>query len=501
MALTPMPYERANRSSNGPVTTLSKEAVRDMLRVGHLGLGKTSALQLGRVLRNEGIQFPEGGLKKAMEEKWEVFGPMFTYEHLLLERERNSEACSTPFGLCTDVNLLLNTVTDGEAHHITRLKFQFDGGQQFLKLSVNIVSMEEGSSYVASPNSVMKNFLIGMGQASESSHNLKELFRYQSVRRLFDLAIPKQVACDLKVSAMMVGIQTAASKYPCPFCLFLNGNKCCGTPATARGWDQHMKDLNGREHNVIGEPVLQWDKSPMEVLSLSPLHLLLGLTNKAYSVARPTEESARLYKRHCLALKKEGIKRSTYFDGALEGNACSRLLDAVSHNGIPFAADRAKVVVVLKALKEVKDSCLGLERRNSWKEDLDHFRQSWTAAGLRWSLKAHILSDHVVEYLEHYEPSSGAGLGLSSEQSGETLHSRVQRLWDLRFKVNPDNSKFPNRLVDCTVTYNWNIDWDHASRDDSRSDVVPATGSDMCTSSSEPDYPSSGGLSEDSDSE
>ncbi|EER18744.1 hypothetical protein Pmar_PMAR006364 [Perkinsus marinus ATCC 50983] len=208
MALTPMPYERANRSSNGPVTTLSKEAVRDMLRVGHLGLGKTSALQLGRVLRNEGIQFPEGGLKKAMEEKWEVFGPMFTYEHLLLERERNSEACSTPFGLCTDVNLLLNTVTDGEAHHITRLKFQFDGGQQFLKLSVNIVSMEEGSSYVASPNSVMKNFLIGMGQASESSHNLKELFRYQSVRRLFDLAIPKQVACDLKVSAMMVGIQS-----------------------------------------------------------------------------------------------------------------------------------------------------------------------------------------------------------------------------------------------------------------------------------------------------
>ncbi|KAF4652000.1 hypothetical protein FOL47_011307, partial [Perkinsus chesapeaki] len=444
-----IPYERRGHSSKISTKTISREAVRDILRVGHLGLGKSSAIELGKVLRRKGIRFPEGGLKRVMEEKWDIFGPIFACENLLLEQERNSEPCSTPFGLCTDINRLLNIVTEGQADRIARLKFQFDGGQQFLKLSVNIVSMEGNCNYVPSPNSVKKNFLVGMGQAE-----------------LFACGISKQVACDLKVSAMMVGIQSAASKFPCPFCLFVNGTKCDGKPATGRNWALHAEDLEEHRHNVVGKPVLCWDKSPMEVLSLSPLHLLLGLTNKVYSLARPSEQSPSIYQRHCTALKSNAIRRSAYFNGGLEGNACSRSLDSVSEGKIPFEAKPKSLVEVMKTVKLVKDTCLGIELRDDWKSAIEKFRTSWTTAGLRWSLKAHILSDHTIEYLADYERLPGAGLGLSSEQSGEALHSRVQRLWDLRFKVARDNSTFGSRLVDCMVTYNWNIDWDAAGRVD-----------------------------------
>ncbi|KAF4691090.1 hypothetical protein FOZ60_016193 [Perkinsus olseni] len=116
--------------------------------------------------------------------------------------------------------------TSGQADRITRLKLQFDGGQQFLKLSVNIVSMDDGCAYHPSPNSVLKTFVIGLGQAAETRHNLGVLFGLQPIKSLFGLGMPKQIACDLKVAALIVGIRMASCKYPCPFCLYEKGTPC-----------------------------------------------------------------------------------------------------------------------------------------------------------------------------------------------------------------------------------------------------------------------------------
>ena len=83
----------------------------------------------------------------------------------------------------------------------------------------------------------------------------------------------------------------------------------------------------------------------------------------------------------------------------------------------------------------VKDRCLGLLRKPGWEESICLFRESWDATGLPWSLKSHILSDHYMEYFFHYEPQLTAGAAISSEQSGDMLHSRIQNLWDLRFHM------------------------------------------------------------------
>ena len=57
---------------------LSVEAARDLQRLGYLGLGKNSYWELGRILRRDEISFSDGGIKRAWDEKWEIFGSIFT---------------------------------------------------------------------------------------------------------------------------------------------------------------------------------------------------------------------------------------------------------------------------------------------------------------------------------------------------------------------------------------------------------------------------------------
>ena len=44
------------------------------------------------------------------------------------------------------------------------------------------------------------------------------------------------------------------------------------------------------------------------------------------------------------------------------------------------------------------------------------------------------------------------------------LHSRLQRVWDLRFKTGVENPLYPQCLIVCMVTYNFNLKWDRALR-------------------------------------
>ena len=156
-----------------------------------------------------------------------------------------------------------------------------------------------------------------------------------------------------------------------------------------------------------------------------------------------------------MALCKYNVFRSEYWNGTLEGNSCSRLLDHL--DDIPFQASSVCFINALKTLKQVNDKCLGIVRKSGWQDSIRAFREAWRDTGLPWSLKSHILPDHYEEYLTRFENDANTGAALSSEQSGEMLHSRLQKVWDLRFKTRAENPLFSQRLVDCMVTYNYNI--------------------------------------------
>ena len=465
LAITTIKYD----GRKSPVLKqLSIESARDSQRLGHLGLGIHSYWELGRILRRDGIVFPSGGIIEAWDEKWSVFGSIFTPITLqMICRENTKNPMPTPFGFCTDIEHLLNIITHNQSDKVSRLKLQIDGGREFLKMSLNIVPMNPGSIYSPTPKSVLSNFVIAMGHGLENYQNLKELFSFPSIQKLFLINAPVQISCDFKVAALIVGIQQASSKYPCPYCLWRNGTSCTGVSNQSRMREEMMNDLAKKHHNVINEPHIHWSESVMEKIALAPLHILLGLVNRLFSESKPNEKATnkkdrQLYKLHCMALCKYNVFRSEYWNGTLEGNSCSRLLDHL--DDIPFPASSVCFINALKTLKQVKDTCLEMVRKSGWQDSIRAFREAWRDTGLPWSLKSHILSDHYEEYLTRFENDANAGAALSSEQSGEMLHSRLQKVWDLRFKTRAENPLFSQRLVDCMVTYNYNLNWDRAQR-------------------------------------
>ena len=60
LAITTIGYE----GRDVVLKQLSVETARDLQRLGHLGLGKKSYWELGRILRRDGISFPDGGIKR-----------------------------------------------------------------------------------------------------------------------------------------------------------------------------------------------------------------------------------------------------------------------------------------------------------------------------------------------------------------------------------------------------------------------------------------------------
>ena len=71
----------------------------------------------------------------------------------------------------------------------------------------------------------------------------------------------------------------------------------------------------------------------------------------------------------------------------------------------------------------MKETCLCNVRKFGWQDSIINFREAWHNTGLSWSLKSHILSDHYEEYFNQYESIANAGAAISSEQSGQMLHS------------------------------------------------------------------------------
>ena len=90
------------------------KTVRDLQRLGHLGLGKNVYWEMARILRRDGVIFPAGGVKAAWDEKWIIFGEIFAPVMLNIEQstDKSAKPVPTPFGFCIDIHKLLNIVTN-----------------------------------------------------------------------------------------------------------------------------------------------------------------------------------------------------------------------------------------------------------------------------------------------------------------------------------------------------------------------------------------------------
>ena len=77
------------------------------------------------------------------------------------------------------------------------------------------------------------------------------MFNYPSILHYLILEFQNKIACDFKVAALLVGIQQAQSKHPCPYCLWRKGDPCAGIPAKARSYNGIISDLDSESNNVV----------------------------------------------------------------------------------------------------------------------------------------------------------------------------------------------------------------------------------------------------------
>lgn len=80
-------------------------------------------------------------------------------------------------------------------------------------------------------------------------------------------------------------------------------------------------------------------------------------------------------------------RRSVYFHVDLEGNNCSRLLDAVAGDKILFHFSKQSIVAALEALKIMKGKCLGLKGAHGCRKSIDSFRLVEERTHLSWTPK------------------------------------------------------------------------------------------------------------------
>lgn len=83
-------------------------------------------------------------------------------------------------------------------------------------------------------------------------------------------------------------------------------------------------------------------------------------------------------------------------------------------------------------------------------KNLKELREALKSTEISQTLKIHIILEHLEEAIIFL---NNDGLGLWSEQAGESVHSEFNKYWD-RFKINLlDEPSFINRLKKAVVTF------------------------------------------------
>ena len=324
---------------------------------------------------------------------------------------------------------------------------------------------------------VNKLIILGMVEdVCESYDNLKTMINLTGLQN-FNFAN----AFDMKLANTFLGLSTAASSHPCPWCeqgkkdfankdTFLTGGKLRTLSSirenslkyqTAAEKHKGKQKLSSAAFfNCEQKPLCDLDGTTLvlDVLPPMELHLLLGVVNGLYD-----HLNDKLLEKNCSISAKNwseplGLKRSEHHGGQFNGNDCVTLLTHTQSLekllGSVKATFARPIVNVLQAFNEVKNACFGNTLKANYKLAIKNFAYAYMLLGIRVTPKVHSIFVHVPQFLEKHQ-SSGKGLGYWSEQASEAVHKDFENIWSgSSYKRAMSHKDYPQQLLKCVVTYN-----------------------------------------------
>lgn len=186
-------------------------------------------------------------------------------------------------------------------------------------------------------------------------------------------------------------------------------------------------------HNTIN-PSLFDEADDIYVIQkcvIPELHVLQGFVNHLF-----WEGLVPLLGRDRALLWPKKIKLipKNYQGEVFEGNACRKLLnEADKLLNSDVSAEMKGIISAFKSMNKVVQDCFSTNEVGSeLDKHINELNKNFKSTGVSETLKMHVLLKHLKHCLHFLDKR---GLGLWSEQAGESIHREFLKFWE-RYKVN-----------------------------------------------------------------
>lgn len=371
------------------------------------------------------------------------------------------------------------------------VKLMADGGQGSFKISMSILPENESDDeeemcseprtkkrclyseggtmgHKATLNGVKRLILlcvvVGM---KESYSNLQLLFKLTNLNK-----IPFKFSADFKVMLLAIGQQTASATYPCPYCFITMGSMKTGNCGTKNLPDLNLnqdtelqlgenclklktfsdlresyknfcesggdKRMAKNYQSTVNLPLFEEDDDMyvIEKVVIPELHEVQGLVNYMFwngLVPLLGKTNALKFPQKLNLISKD------YHGNTFEGNQCRVMLkeaDKLMDNDIVRKVSIFQVIPYIetfKSMDKLVNACFTTKKIDeSFKQHLEELKRNYLATNLPIILKVHVLLEHLQQGLQFLK---GNGLGLYSEQAGESIHHEFAILGDIKLII------------------------------------------------------------------
>lgn len=284
--------------------------------------------------------------------------------------------------VCIDVNGLLLEL--GVQHNPHEWRLFIDSS----KTSLKAVLLHNGNKLPSVPLA----YAVDMRETYENMYLLLKALRY----KVYDW----QICCDLKVVALLTGLQGGFTKYCCFLCLW--DSRDTKNHYTVKEWPVRKSYISGKE-NVKNTPLVE----PSKVI-LPPLHIKLGLM-KNFVKALNREGQAFSHLKEMFPKLSDGKLK----EGIFVGPQIRKLL----HDVIFDSKLTNLELAAWSSFKLIVHGFLGNRKDGNYVSMVSDLLNNYKNMGCRMSLKIHFLHSH----LDFFPENCGA----FSDEQGERFHQDI----------------------------------------------------------------------------
>ena len=404
------------------------------------------------------------------------------------KKKREASEVLVPVVYANDVEGLASLVMAerGLSPENSLVQIGIDDGQHLLKV---MMSVKEKDPDPVEPKLKKAKYEEGFAPQDFKMSGVKKLIlllvsptteRHDNMKALLDLlkmeALDFGLCCDLKMVNILLGKQSASSKFCCPFCLGCSPWQGSFTTITVGSlWKDYTSFVvsgsslkNAKDfHNVVHPPLIT-GRDDMKILGdiffVPEHHVFTGIHGKLVKElernAFDSPDEGVRYIDKWMESPGINITRTVYHGSAsFVGNMALKFLTKVEDLEARMQEDLSrdkfdvaeKYMQAFKKFRAVVKGCFGQTLSPDYPQLIEDFMIQYRSLDISIPLKVHILETHVHEFLlmkgEKY------GLGFYSEQAMESMHQELKEDWGAD-KVDIKHPAFGPKLRKTVVRVN-----------------------------------------------